>query len=153
VDVVLRSIFFLFDDFKQSTNLVSCVHAYSFLVNKFIVKFTQIFKSVVKEMVAEEFTVFALSENWKFFITELTLDDSWLLVFEDGESIHIEVAAFQTMNTFSDFLTWHVLAFSFVLQKLVEDRLELVDQFDTVKEDLELIDSHHWNRCDFFIFR
>jgi hypothetical protein len=72
-------------------------------------------------MGAEELTILTFTENWQFFIPELTFDDSRLLVLEDGKSIHIEIITLQTVNTFSNFLTRHVFSFSLVLQKLIED--------------------------------
>jgi hypothetical protein len=72
-------------------------------------------------MGAEELTILTFTENWQFFIPELTFDDSRLLVLEDGKSIHIEITAFQTVDTFPYFLTRHVFSFPFVLQKLIED--------------------------------
>lgn len=151
MDVVLCSVFFLLDNFEYLANLIGCVHAHSLLFDKFVVKFAQIFKSFGKKMGAEKLTIFTFTKNWQFLISKLTLDDSRLLILEDGKSIHIEITTLQTVDTFSYFLTRHIFSFPFVLQKLVEDWLELIDQFNTIKENLELVDSHNWNRCNFFI--
>lgn len=127
MDVVLCSVFFLLDYFEYFANLISSVHAHPLLFDEFVVKFAQVLKSLGKKMGAEELTILTFTENWQFFIPELTFDDSRLLVLEDGKSIHIEITAFQTVDTFPYFLTRHVFSFPFVLQKLIEDWLELID--------------------------
>lgn len=102
-------------------------------------------------MIAEKLSILALSENWHFLILEVPLDDPWLLILQDGKSVHIEVAALQTVDTLTDFLTGHVLAFSLILQELIEDGFEPLDQLDLLEVTLQLIHSHHWNWSDFLI--
>lgn len=102
-------------------------------------------------MCAEELSVLALSKNGHFFIFEFALDEPWTTFFQDGVCIHIKIAAFQRVDTLSDFLAGHVFAFALIEQELVEYRLEPIDELDLFEESFELIDSHHRNRDNFLV--
>lgn len=67
-------------------------------------------------MVVKEFCVFAFSVQGQFLHLFVLFDNNGLSIrVEGGVGIHIEVAAFQTVNAFPDFGPGYIFSFPFIL--------------------------------------
>jgi len=65
-------------------------------------------------------------------------------------SFHVKIAALQTVNTLSQFLSWNFLVLSLHIEKFAESVLKSLDNANSLKIFFELINSHNSHCYNFF---
>lgn len=103
-------------------------------------------------MIVEKLCIFTSSVDWKFLhFLYFLVDNNLFVCCKLCCCVHIEVTAFQTVNTLPDFNSWNIFSLSFILKKLIKDSFEFIDQSYLLEILFQFIDSHSCNWNNFFL--